>query len=47
MVPYPATLVAQQVTSLTILHTDDALSYHCAEKDSYTHDWMANQSSMA
>ncbi|KAL9401084.1 hypothetical protein Peur_004933 [Populus x canadensis] len=44
-------LVIQQVTSPAVLHRDDALSYHCAEKDNRDcagdHDCISMQASVA
>jgi len=44
-------LVIQQVTSPAVLHRDDALSYHCAERDNCNcagdHDCISMQASMA
>jgi len=44
-------MVKQQVISPPVLHGDDALSYHCAEKDNCNcagdHDCIAMQMSMA
>jgi len=44
-------LVIQQVTSPAVFHRDDALSYHCAERDNCDcagdHDCISMQASMA